>query len=281
MYEPYHDNQTLQTSPIKIFQVRNFSECQVILRPDELAIFLILDGSSDILSKGKVELLESGSGFLVNHIGFPKVLQCFDDFQALLIRIPVEYMQKIIAAINYKPGTDHSLVSINRLMLRPTLELEMFMRSMEMYSQHFAGQFTESLHATKLIEFFWLLYQDVKKDMVDRFLQPYYVPHRLLFDEIMEKNFRENVSIGELAVQAGCSVSTFKRRFEDIYKCTPGSWLLTRRLEEAKMLLEATNKSIAEIGYEVGFQNPSHFIQTFKTKYGCTPKRLQRNKLAA
>ncbi|MCZ8355797.1 MAG: AraC family transcriptional regulator [Cyclobacteriaceae bacterium] len=269
-------NQTLSVNILS-----TFNDCQINLQADELAIFLILDGGVDMLSRGKVEVLESGCGFLVNHIGFPKILHCYENFQALFIKMPVEFVQKVFANINYKPGTEQNLVSLNRIMLKPTIELEIFMRSMEMYTQHYPNDFTTSLHSTKIVEFFWLVSQDLKKEILDRFLQPYYVPHRLIFDEVLEKNFQENVSISELAQQVGCSVSTFKRRFEDIYKCTPGSWLLNRRLEEAKILLEATNKSIAEIGYEVGFQNPSHFIQTFKAKFGCTPKRLQRNKLAA
>lgn len=40
---------------------------------------------------------------------------------------------------------------------------------------------------------------------------------------------------------------------------------------EAQRLLHYTTLSVNEICYELGFQNPSHFIKIFKTVAGCTP----------
>jgi AraC family transcriptional regulator, exoenzyme S synthesis regulatory protein ExsA len=80
---------------------------------------------------------------------------------------------------------------------------------------------------------------------------------------------------------AGCSVSTFKRKFEQLYQSTPGKWIQTRRLEESYHLIHTTDKTISEICFEVGFENPSHFIQTFKTRFGITPKQLQYKLTAA
>ncbi len=46
-------------------------------------------------------------------------------------------------------------------------------------------------------------------------------------------------------------------------------------VEKAKMLLLGTNKHIAEIAYELGFEHPSHFTKIFKAKTGKSPKEFR------
>jgi AraC family transcriptional regulator, transcriptional activator of pobA len=45
---------------------------------------------------------------------------------------------------------------------------------------------------------------------------------------------------------------------------------------EAQRLLRYTTLSVNEICYELGFQNPSHFIKIFKTVAGCTPLQYRQ-----
>ena len=55
----------------------------------------------------------------------------------------------------------------------------------------------------------------------------------------------------------------------------------TRKLIEAKNLLMNSDKSIAEIGYELGFNEKAYFTNVFKKKSGQTPTefREEMNKL--
>ena len=48
-------------------------------------------------------------------------------------------------------------------------------------------------------------------------------------------------------------------------------------IELAKTQIIATNKTISEIAYQLGFQYPQHFTRLFKKEVGCTPNeyRLQ------
>jgi AraC-like DNA-binding protein len=48
-------------------------------------------------------------------------------------------------------------------------------------------------------------------------------------------------------------------------------FLRTQRLKRAEQLLRHRCGNISEIGYEVGFANPSHFGHAFKEQYGMTP----------
>ena len=50
-----------------------------------------------------------------------------------------------------------------------------------------------------------------------------------------------------------------------------GEIIETRKLTEAKNLLINTNKTIAEIGFELGYNEKAYFSKVFKRKTGQTP----------
>lgn len=95
--------------------------------------------------------------------------------------------------------------------------------------------------------------------------------------EIMESNFIYNMKLEEFAYLSGRSLSSFKKDFINTFNCSPGKWLLKRRLEHAKYLLELTDKNINELTFETGFENASHFIRIFKKTYGITPLQLKKS----
>lgn len=92
---------------------------------------------------------------------------------------------------------------------------------------------------------------------------------------LMETHFRERLSMEQWAFLAGCSLASFKRRFEALYQMPPGRWIRERKLEEAWRLLSDAALNVTEVCYEVGFESPAHFIQAFREKYGITPKQRQ------
>ena len=95
--------------------------------------------------------------------------------------------------------------------------------------------------------------------------------------EIMESNFMYNLKLEEFASLSGKSITSFKKDFINTYNCTPGKWLLKRRLEHAKYLLEVTDKNISELVFETGFENASHFIRVFKQAYGLAPLQFKKS----
>ncbi|HZB12866.1 MAG TPA: AraC family transcriptional regulator [Chryseolinea sp.] len=95
--------------------------------------------------------------------------------------------------------------------------------------------------------------------------------------EIMQSNFIYNMKLEEFAYLSGRSITSFKKDFVNTFNCTPGKWLLKRRLEHAKYLLEVTDKNINELMFETGFENASHFIKVFKQTYGLTPLQFKKS----
>jgi len=49
----------------------------------------------------------------------------------------------------------------------------------------------------------------------------------------------------------------------------------TRKLIEAKNLLIHTNKSVSEIGYDLGYNEKSYFTRVFRNKLSVTPTEFR------
>jgi AraC-like DNA-binding protein len=96
--------------------------------------------------------------------------------------------------------------------------------------------------------------------------------------EIMEANYRCNLSLEEYARIASRSLSAFKREFVATYQLPPGKWLLKRRLDHAEFLLIRSAKAVAEIADECGFESQTHFNRVFKTRFGIAPLQYRAQK---
>jgi AraC-like DNA-binding protein len=80
-------------------------------------------------------------------------------------------------------------------------------------------------------------------------------------------------SIAALARQASMSAPTLRHLFKQTFGQTVFAYYQTQRMHEAARLLREQHLSVAEVGYQVGFTNLSHFARVFKRYQGLTPKR--------
>jgi AraC-like DNA-binding protein len=96
----------------------------------------------------------------------------------------------------------------------------------------------------------------------------------LLIRQAITANIYNAVTVEELAFLCHMSLSTFKRRFARIYGTSPNKWLLEKRMQKAAQLLKLECKA-SEIYFELGYENLSSFIQSFKQVHGITPKQYQ------
>ncbi|WP_298237590.1 AraC family transcriptional regulator [uncultured Algibacter sp.] len=92
---------------------------------------------------------------------------------------------------------------------------------------------------------------------------------------IMEEHYLFNLKLKEFAKLSGRSLATFNRDFLKLYKTTPGKWLKKKRLEYGRFLLETTDLNINEIALDIGFENTSHFIKSFKEYYNNPPLKFK------
>ena len=89
--------------------------------------------------------------------------------------------------------------------------------------------------------------------------------------EIMETNFRFNLSLEEYARLCHRSLSSFKRDFQTSFQESPGKWLLRKRLDYSAALLRTSKLPVTEIAFESGFEDVSHFSRVFKEQFHVSP----------
>lgn len=88
---------------------------------------------------------------------------------------------------------------------------------------------------------------------------------------IIENKFHTTVDIEQLAQQNGMSRRNFERRFKNATGDTPLLYLQRVRVEEAKKILEAEDKSFDEVCYQVGYEDSSFFRKIFIKHTGLRP----------
>lgn len=96
-------------------------------------------------------------------------------------------------------------------------------------------------------------------------------PQSVSLQRVMDDNFCFNLKLEQYALLSNRSLSAFKRDFQKQFNNTPGRWLLEKRLEHARFLLSNKNKTVSEVAFESGFENPSHFSRSFKERFGISP----------
>ena len=85
-----------------------------------------------------------------------------------------------------------------------------------------------------------------------------------------------DLGVDQLAAAAHMSRRSFARAFRASTGATPAAWVRSRRLDEARRLLETTGLSIDHVSESCGFGNTVTLRQNFLTAFGCTPSNYRR-----
>ena len=93
----------------------------------------------------------------------------------------------------------------------------------------------------------------------------------------LDRHFTESTDLATAATIAGLSKFHFHRLFSATYGVTPADYLTRRRIERARDLLRATNLTVTEVCFAVGYSSLGSFSARFKELVGDTPSAVQRS----
>lgn len=91
--------------------------------------------------------------------------------------------------------------------------------------------------------------------------------------EYIEKNYYNNISLDQLAREAGMNPKYFCRYFKGMTGRTPVDYLNYYRIECACEMLSTQDLSVKETSISCGFNDESYFIKTFHKYKNVTPKQ--------
>lgn len=109
---------------------------------------------------------------------------------------------------------------------------------------------------------------------------PFY-PAQIMSKEItasllyIDNNYKENLSLEDVARVVYLSSYYFSRLFKKEVGVNFSDYLLHKKLDEAKRMLETTDVSILEISTALGFAEQGYFCKVFKKHIGQTPTQYR------
>lgn len=94
------------------------------------------------------------------------------------------------------------------------------------------------------------------------------------------RNFKNKLSLDNIAQAVFLSKYHLLHVFKKALGVTPYEYIQQLRIDDAKHLLNTTNKTISEIAFEVGFESISQFNRAFKKITTTSPTQYKNRKIS-
>jgi len=93
-----------------------------------------------------------------------------------------------------------------------------------------------------------------------------------LFSKELESSFQKHLTVADYVKRLGYSQSTLQRACLATIQQGAKATIDARLVLEAKRLLVYTDGAVVDIGYQLGFVEPSNFVKFFRRLTGITPQ---------
>lgn len=97
------------------------------------------------------------------------------------------------------------------------------------------------------------------------------------FKHLLEQNYRQVHTVAQYAELLNVSRKTLTNCTKKIAHQTPLEIINERLSLEAKRLLAYSDKNVSEVGFELGFEDPSYFVKFFKREVNMLPSDFREN----
>lgn len=87
----------------------------------------------------------------------------------------------------------------------------------------------------------------------------------------IDENIFEEFDLEELADKCNLSLSRFKHRFKEETGIPPAEYIIRKKVEKARTMIDENTLSIKDIAYDLGFSSPAYFSTVFKQYNGYSP----------
>lgn len=157
-------------------------------------------------------------------------------------------------------------------------EVERLFASLETYSRS-GNPYMCELTRLKFTELIYLLMDTPYRKLIVSFLLDAARSEIPSLSSVLDSHLYSSVTINELAMLSGRSLSSFKREFVREYGEPPRTWIRSKKLARAAFLLETTDRSVEEVSEVSGFVSNTHFTRLFKSYYQLTPTEYRTKRI--
>ena len=92
----------------------------------------------------------------------------------------------------------------------------------------------------------------------------------------IHRNYAKSPTLEDIAAHVSLSPKYVSRKFRQEMLQTYSQYTIGLRMERAKKLLCETSQGVAQVAYEVGYENAESFIKMFKKFCDCTPTEYRK-----
>jgi AraC-like DNA-binding protein len=255
-----------------------------------------------LVSKNKINLNKNVFSFLLDgqkDIHFSQDIVSIDHTQSLLLASGNFLTTEIVGANSYscllfffsQKNINDFLLKYGHLfnpkdLNKTTTNSPYFLIQKDNFIIHFINSIQQiyGLNQTISQKILELKFEEIMLYLADKYGQSFFVYlHSLLINErelsfkmVIEKNLYTSLNIDEVAFLCNMSLSTFKRKFIQLYQESPGKWFQLKRLNKAKKLLLNNEATPSEIYMDFGYDSLSNFSTAFKNEFGYSPKNMMK-----
>lgn len=98
----------------------------------------------------------------------------------------------------------------------------------------------------------------------------------LMLKQYLDENYRQNVTLDELAELIGLSKFHLSRSFKQYTGFAPKQYVNRVRITKACHLLSSTELSVAQVSEKMGYHSPFYFSEQFKNIIGYSPSEYRK-----
>jgi len=154
-------------------------------------------------------------------------------------------------------------VQVNQLLTHYRESISILLDNPELADEH--------LIKTKLREFVILMTKTVKAPSEVDFLASMFKPNFAKFEAVIQHNLYSNLDLNEFASLCHMSLSSFKRKFKEVYTESPARYITKMKIRKAADSLMNKDLRISDIAYDLGYDSLTTFNRAFKEQIGKSP----------
>lgn len=242
--------------PFYFFTLETDHTQEKVYRPNGFLkehLMFVTGGTGILKCDGEIYPLKKGCGFYIKS-GCPHEYVSTGDLKTAWVTYDGTALPSVL-----------SYYKIKKFLFCENLNLNEFMSILEQIKKEYYYKKRESIMSSLLYQLIILFFDSTvhyKLSPMDK------------TELYIERNFKNKITLDELVAVSGFSKSKFCQLFKKTYGQTAFEKILNMRLSHARQLLKMNlGYKIKEVAFQCGFEDISYFCQSYKKKYGVSPKQ--------
>lgn len=119
-------------------------------------------------------------------------------------------------------------------------------------------------------EMMYMIIREIRNTTREEGIDEFEAVYRYL--QNLNDDYDDHTDVAQMALEYGMSPKKFRSVFKKAMQKTPKAYIIERKMQKAKELLETGRYNVGEVAYMLGYDDVFYFSKLFKRKVGISPK---------